>query len=92
MISVGGILPAKGAASIALGAINAATWRCRPLKSIKTLHLTMREAALLQSMLPRGTQLTRSIVKTLGFDLEDDQIETFQSYYKQYPAFAQIVV
>jgi hypothetical protein len=30
-------------------------------------------------------------VRDLGFDLEVGQIEAFETYYRQYPAFAQIV-
>jgi hypothetical protein len=51
----------------------------------------MREAAVLQSLLPCRTKLTRTDVQNLGFDLEDEQIEAFEIYYRQYPAFAQIV-
>ena len=92
MVTVGGILPAKGAVRTATNVVNDVTWRCRPVKPIVAPHLTMREAALLQSQLPREGPLSRTIVQGLGFDLEEEQIETFQSYYKQYPAFAQILV
>ena len=91
MVTVGGILPAKGAAQIANAVVADHTWLCRPEKRIIAPHLTMREAALLQSQLPRSEQLSRSIILGLGFDLEEEQIETFQTYYKQYPAFAQIL-
>lgn len=91
MVTVGGILPAKGAVRVAADIVEGEKWFCRPAKRIVAPHLTMREAALLQSQLPCADQLSRDMIKRLGFDLEDDQIETFQSYYKQYPAFAQIV-
>ncbi len=91
MITVGGILPAKGAIRIAANVVNLATWPCCPAKPIVAPHLTMREAAMLQSKLPSVEQLSREIVRSLGFDLEVGQIETFQSYYKQYPTFAQIL-
>jgi len=90
MVTVGGVLPAKGAVRAATEIISAGPWPCKPEKRIIAPHLTIREAAVLQSQLPRGDQLTRALIHKLGFDLEEEQIETFQHYYKQYPAFAQI--
>jgi hypothetical protein len=91
MVTVGGILPAKGAARIASDAIGKEQWPCLPSAPIKAPHLTMREAAVLQSQLPRDERLTRPLVRKLGFDLEDHELEAFEAYYRQYPAFAQIV-
>jgi hypothetical protein len=91
MVTVGGVLPAKGAARSVTDVVNQATWPCRPLKAIRAPHLTMREAMTLQSQLPRTERLSREIVRGLGFDLEDEQIEVFETYYRQYPAFAQII-
>lgn len=91
MVTVGGVLPAKGAARTAMEVIGADEWPCRPAKPIIAPHLTIREAVLLQSQLPRSEPLSRQLVRDLGFDLEDEQIEAFERYYRQYPAFAQIV-
>lgn len=91
MVTVGGILPAKGAARMATDLVAQPGWGCRPLMAIRAPHLTIREAASLQSQLPCKTPLTRATVQALGFDLEDDQLRAFESYYRQYPAFAQIV-
>jgi len=91
MVTFGGILPARGAARTATEVVNAESWPARPSKAIKAPHLTMREAAVLQRCLPCATKLSRATVRELGFDLEEDQIEAFQTYYRQYPAFAQIV-
>jgi hypothetical protein len=91
MVTVGGVLPAKGAARVVADIVSAATWPCKPTRPIKAPHLTMREAAVLQSQLPRETALQRADVQALGFDLEADELEAFQTYYRQYPAFAQIV-
>ena len=91
MVTIGGVLPAKGAAGAATEAVNGANWPAFPKRAIKAPHLTMREAAVLQSRLPCTTKLTRTTIKELGFDLDDDQIEAFETYYRQYPAFAQIV-
>ncbi len=91
MVTVGGVLPAKGAARAAMEVVDADEWPCRPPKPIIAPHLTIREAVVLQSQLPRKDAITRKMIRDLGFDLEDDQIEAFQKYYRQYPAFAQIV-
>ena len=91
MVTVGGVLPAKGAVRTALDVVGRQAWPCFPAKPIVAPHLTMREAALLQSQLPKTAKLSRETVRSLGFDLDDTQIETFQLYYKQYPAFAQIL-
>ncbi len=91
MVTVGGVLPAKGAVRTAADTISGASWPCRPAKPIIAPHLTIREAVLLQSQLPSAKPLSRDLVRSLGFDLEDEQIEAFAKYYRQYPAFTQIV-
>jgi hypothetical protein len=91
MVTIGGVLPAKGAARTATEAVSAANWPAWPKKAVKAPHLTMREAAVLQSRLPCATKLTRITIKELGFDLDEEQIEAFETYYRQYPSFAQIV-
>lgn len=90
MVTVGGILPTKGAAATARLIVDQ-DWLCRPEKRIVAPHLTIREASVLQSRLPSTDRLDRDAVRALGFDLEDDQLEAFQAYYRQYPSFAQIV-
>jgi hypothetical protein len=91
MVTVGGVLPAKGAARVASDVVNDASWLGRPMKRITAPHLTMREAATLQAKLPSAAKISRAVVQELGFDLEDEQIEAFETYYREYPAFAQIV-
>ena len=91
MVTVGGILPSKGAAVTAATLVGEPSWKCHPPKPIIAPHLTIREAAVLQSRLPSNTRLTRDDVRALGFDLEDEQLQAFEAYYRQYPSFAQIV-
>ena len=91
MVTVGGVLPPKGAVGAATSVVSSVAWPCRPDRPIVAPHLTLREAVSLQSTLPRPEPLSRTIVRKLGFDLEDDQIAAFERYYRQYPAFAQIV-
>jgi hypothetical protein len=91
MVTIGGMLPARGAARGVRDLVNGTSWPCFPRKPISAPPLTMREAAALQKLLPCATKLTRVDIQNLGFDLEEDQIEAFETYYRQYPAFAQIV-
>ena len=91
MVTVGGILPALGAAAISADVVKKEEWPCLVDDPIVAPHLTAREATVLQSLLPSDVNLSTDTVKRLGFDLELKQIEAFQNYYKQYPAFAQIV-
>jgi len=86
MVTVGGLLPPRGAARTAADLVRDISWPCRPAKPITAPHLTIREATVLQSQLPRPSRLTRDLVRGLGFDLEEGQIEAFETYYRQYPA------
>lgn len=91
MMTIGGVLPSEANRQTVEDLVGQATWRCRPAKAITVPHLTLREAAVLQSKLPRLPLLTRADVVAAGFDLADEQIEAFSTYYREYPAFAQIV-
>ena len=91
MVTVGGILPSEEKVMKAKEVVDSEDWRCRPGKRIVAPLLTMREAGALQTQLPRDHELSRSCVQCLGFDLESEQIEAFQGYYREYPSFAQIV-
>lgn len=90
MVTVGGVLPAKGAAGIARDMVAQPEWRGLPDAPILAPHLTLRETASLQSLLPGAKKLTRDSVRALGFDLDDEQITAFERYYKLYPSFVQI--
>lgn len=91
MVTVGGVLPSKGSAKIVRDVIANESWCGKPAKPILAPNLTLKEAATLQAKLPSPGKLSRAIIQELGFDLEEDQIEAFQTYYRQYPAFAQIL-
>lgn len=91
MVTVGGILPAKGAARTATDIVEGAEWGAMPELQINAPHLTIREAAALQALLPSDGKITREMVRELGFDLDEEQIAAFETYYRQYPSFAQII-
>ena len=93
MVTVGGVLPASlDIANVTRQLVEADDWRCMPADPIISPLLTMREAKALQAQLPRPELLTKELVRTLGFDLDEAQIRAYERYYKEYPAFAQIVV
>lgn len=93
MVTVGGILPSSlDRATSAREVVESETWRCRPEEPIVSPLLTMRESMALQSLLPRQEALSRNSVTELGFDLKEEQIRAYEKYYKEYPAFAQIVI
>ncbi len=92
MVTIGGILPSLKQSSDAERVISTETWKCRFQNCrIVAPLLTIREAATLQSLLPRSDPLTRQIIREHGFDLEEPQIESFEKYYREYPTFAQII-
>ncbi len=90
MVTIGGVLPRPGASSSARAAISSPGWPATPEMRIVAPHLTVREAAVLQSQLPRSKKLTRAAVRKLGFDLQEDQLSSFERYYLYYPSFAQV--
>lgn len=93
MVTVGGILPSdRDTARKASNIVEADEWKCRPEKPIISPLLTTREALALQSKLPSPEGLSKEQVRRLGFDLADEQIEAYAKYYREYPAFAQIVI
>ena len=92
MVTVGGFLPTREKAGFVEDIVKDANWRCRPKERIVAPPLTIREATTLQSQLPGSEGLSRALVQSLGFDLEGEQIEAFERYYREYPIYAQIIV
>ena len=91
MVTVGGFLPSTNAVDKVTKIVEDDEWKCQPEDTILAPHLTIREATALQSKLPNTNGLSRDLVKELGFDLEDKQIEVYEKYYREYPTFAQII-
>lgn len=91
MVTVGGILPAIGAVPAVRSVVWSGNWRCLVNEIIQAPQMTLREVAALQAELPPLMQITRTQIQGLGFDLQDEQIQSFQRYYKYLPSFAEIV-
>lgn len=91
MVTVGGVLPARGAVPAAQAEIASQAWQGRFNGLLEAPHLTIKEATAMQAMLPTNEPLDRAQIQALGFDLDAQQIEIFGHYYQLYPAFAQVI-
>ena len=92
MVTVGGVLPSsRSKAQEISNIVTSDEWRCMPTTPIVAPLLTIRESMALQSKIPSQKGLSRDLVRELGFDLEIEQIEAYERYYKEYPIFAQII-
>lgn len=92
MITFGGVLPSKQNVVKAKTIISARDWPAIVSQPITVPPLTLKEAASLQSELPRGRRLSRRVIRSLGFDLEPDHVRAFEMFYRYYPFYAQISV
>lgn len=91
MVTVGGVLPTCDTAQSASDVVADQEWKGVVDEVIQAPPMTLREVATLQAELPRGDELTRARVQELGFDLLEDQVRSFQQYYKYLPSFAEVV-
>lgn len=91
MVTIGGVLPAPGSAPAARAVISDTKWKCLLDEVMQAPQMTLKEAATLQAELPAVGQLTRARIQEIGFDLHEQQIQSFQKYYKYLPSFAEIV-
>lgn len=91
MVTVGGILPAKGAVAAGRALVTDKCWGGIVGEMIEAPPMTLREIAILQAELPTVANLTRARIQELGFDLHERQIRSFQQYYKYLPSFAEII-
>jgi hypothetical protein len=92
MVTVGGVLPTAASRTAVTELVKAADWPGFVDQPISIPHLTAREAIALQACLPCTPPLSRASVQSMGFDLEESQLDAFVRYYKQYPSFAQVVL
>ena len=91
MITVGGLICSEKDSKTVRDVAQSPHWRCMPAEPISAPHLTLREVSVLRAEYPRQEGLSRSDVQALGFDLKEDQIQAFGTYYKEYPNFVQVV-
>ncbi|ABI66454.1 conserved hypothetical protein [Maricaulis maris MCS10] len=89
MVTVGGCFPEPAAREAAKAHMHNDR-RGFPDLKIETPPLTLKESAALQASLPRTRPMTRGSLKRIGFDLKEEQIRSFQEFYRYYPHFAQL--
>ena len=91
MVTVGGFLPDRETEEVASHILGTNEWQGRVKSPIATPPLTPREVISLRAQLPRrGTQLTRDDVQGLGFDLQQEHLDSFVRHYLRYPSYAQL--
>lgn len=91
MVTTGVVLPSPATASEVRAAVEREDWPARSSSLLATPPLTSKEAASLRALLPAANPLTRDDVRAIGFDLEDDQVESFARNYRYFPSFAQVL-
>ncbi len=92
MVTVGGFLASPGRQAAAAAVVADADWACLVRRTIDTPLLTQKETQKLQEQLPVATgRLTRAQVNRLGFDLEQDALDSFQDHYLRFPTFSQLM-
>ena len=89
MVTVGGFLPAAPDRVAVEDEVATADWPCLLAAPITTPPLTIKETQALKSILPANPAPTRGDVQALGFDLDDEQIDSFVRHYQHFPTFVQ---
>jgi hypothetical protein len=90
MVTVAGVLPSPENENAIRDLVAEPNWEGHLDEVIAAGPLTSAEVRTLQSMLPSKAPLTRAEVQAAGFDLEDEQLQSYVSHYLRYPQFAQI--
>jgi hypothetical protein len=90
MVTVGIFLPNTDTTDSTRAIVADETWPGIVESPINTPPLTMREVATIRAMLPATGDVSRSDIRALGFDLEEDQLSAFTTHYNRYPTFAQL--
>ena len=91
MVTIGGVLPSVNQVEDVEAILGSEDWGGIIGDLITAPHLTIRESASIQALLPSTANISREQIRELGFDLTEDEIMIFQKFYKQYPSFAQVV-
>lgn len=90
MVTIAGVLPSRENEEAIRAIVSDPSWQGYLDEVIAAGPLTSAEVRALLSMLPNKAPLTRAEVQAAGFDLEDEQLQSFVSHYLRYPQFAQI--
>ncbi|EJL22431.1 O-methyltransferase [Novosphingobium sp. AP12] len=91
MVTIGSVFPHEALTKEIRQSMLRRDWPGFVTEPIVAPHLTSKEVAVLQAAVPGRGNLTRSDVRELGFDLEEEQLRAFEEHYRHYPTFAQIL-
>jgi len=91
MVTVGGILPTNDTVAVARDVVAREKWGCILDEMIQAPQMTLKEIATLQAEMPCVENLSRERIQEIGFDLKENQIRSFQRFYKYLPSFAEVV-
>ena len=91
MVTIGGVLPTPEDEGSIRQLLSSPEWSGRSDKLIQAPHLTPKEVLALQAGLPSLQRITRGDVQKMGFDLHEDQLDSFVDHYIRYPQFVQVV-
>ncbi len=91
MVTFGGLLQTKGTIQAARAVVGRESWNCLLDETIQAPQMTLKEIAVLQAEMPCIEDLTRARIQEIGFDLRENQIKSFQKFYKYLPSFAEVV-
>jgi hypothetical protein len=64
------------------------SWTGKIRENIQAPHFTQREVVALRSLLP-DENITVEDCRSIGVELEPEQLNTFAAYYRHYPTYAQ---
>ena len=90
MVTVGGLLPGTDELASCKEMTTSADWCGFEPSILNAEPLTLREMQALWQLLPSHHDLTREDVKSLGFDLSEEQLRLVQRHYLRYPFYAEI--
>ena len=90
MVTVGGFLPSAAQISPCKNMVNQPDWCGFEDIVIKAQPLTLKEIQALSQLVPAENQLTQQQVRSLGFELSEDQLRLFERHYLRYPVYAEL--
>ena len=93
MVTVGGVLLGSGSAPVSFedhGPLPFWPPSTTDPFWIRVPHLTMREKAALDQMMPgNGPPSVDSVRERLGFELSQEKLAAYHAFYREYPTFAE---
>lgn len=90
MATAGGVLASQELAE-PLDSEVSNSWRALSETPIVTPPLTHLEVTALRALLPSDRPVSRQDIQDVGFDLLEEQIESFVEHYLRYPTFVETV-